>query len=58
MIQEYTSIFSIVVKTFGWFATCINPLMPNDLLRCCAMNPLKIKIPSKKSWQAALHREI
>jgi hypothetical protein len=25
----------------------INPLTPNDLQRCRAVNPLKIKIPSK-----------
>jgi hypothetical protein len=28
----------------------INPLTPNDLQRRRAVSPLKIKIPSKKSW--------
>jgi hypothetical protein len=32
----------------------LNPLTPNDLYRRRAVNPLKIKILSKKSRQAAL----
>jgi hypothetical protein len=32
----------------------INPLTPNDLQRRRAVSPLKIKIPTKKSRQAAL----
>jgi hypothetical protein len=32
----------------------INPLTPNDLYRRRAVSPLKIKIPSKKTRQAAL----
>jgi hypothetical protein len=31
-----------------------NPLTPNDLQRRRAVSPFKIKIPSKKSWQAEL----
>jgi hypothetical protein len=34
--------------------TSIKPLTPNDLQRRRAVSPLKIKIPSKKSRQAAL----
>jgi hypothetical protein len=32
----------------------INPLTPNDLQRRRAVTPLKIKVPTKKSQQAAL----
>jgi hypothetical protein len=32
----------------------LNPLTPNDLYRRRAVSPLKIKIPSKNSRQAAL----
>jgi hypothetical protein len=34
------------------------PLTPNDLQRRRAVSPLKIKIPSKKSRQAALREGI
>jgi hypothetical protein len=36
----------------------MNPLIPNNLQRRHAVSPLKIKIPSKKSRQAALRRGI
>jgi hypothetical protein len=32
---------------FKYHPTVFNPLMLNDLKRCCAVSPLKIKIPSK-----------
>jgi hypothetical protein len=32
----------------------INSLTPNDFQRRRAVSRLKMKIPSKKSWQAAL----
>jgi hypothetical protein len=35
-------IYYTVIITTGF-----NPLMPNDLYRCCAVSPLKIKISSK-----------
>jgi hypothetical protein len=38
--------------------SCVNPLTPNDLLRRRAVNHLKIKIPSKKSQQAALNKKL
>jgi hypothetical protein len=51
MVLKYTSIVILVLAklfTVGDSITQLfNPLMPNDLQRRHAVNPLKIKIPSK-----------
>jgi hypothetical protein len=60
--ELYFMICILLSALVGWCieykTTVINPLMTNDLYRRRAVSPLKIKIPSKKSLQAALHGEI
>jgi hypothetical protein len=48
MYISYTARIKIRLLSF------INPLTPNDLQKRRAVSPLKIKIPSKNSGQAAL----
>jgi hypothetical protein len=55
---KYTT-FSLCLRT-SLFETAhiLNPLTLNDLQGCYAVSPLKIKVPSKKSWQAVLRKGI
>jgi hypothetical protein len=46
------------MMVLGCAECIINPLMPNDLERCRAVSPLKIKIPSKNMREKPTNRPV
>jgi hypothetical protein len=49
-----TAAVHLITSMYNW----INPLMPNDLQRRCAVSLLKIKIPSKNMREKPINATI